>query len=692
MNFFSTKIFFWLGTFWIIIHLIIFGPFSFLNYETAIHYPPDLIPLQDQLFNLPKWFQYAEGGVDRYANYTQNLIELSLFTILPDQFVFFFLQLVMILSSIIFTKRILMNIFSLDFISSVFGSFLYGAMLSNTNHLFFSYALLPVVIYFIDRFFFFEFSLYKRFLFFFLFSIFFSLTCHIPYGLPMIVPAILVWFFYINPIKIKKDIIKIFLVFLFFSIIILFRINDILGILYSLPDSIKILTSSSDSANVKTLLSILTFSSIDESIYFFYTLTILSFGLIIISLIYSKVTFYQKKLLLIIILICFINYFSQFFNTQNFILSKISYLINNTRVFGSYSFYLTILTAVSFYNLKNFFNKKKEIYKYKFLIVPTFFILFIYTLEGKFLFFKQWITLGSFSNNFKSKYLHNLSKKKNNKNLFRVEGVTVPDSFILPAYKLETFSSDSSLKTIRSHNYWRLINYPRQKVLFDKNKYRNSFRLYSPVKNEYYAKDYFNLNLLSLANVKYLISRDEILDENLIKIKSTKESWNSLSKFEKIKINFKENFYGKDYFNVYENKLSLPRLFFVENILFFENKNKLLNTLSETRIDKLHKYAFINKNDIENYLELEDKNLSVGNYEIIEYSSDSIVIKTSISSSKDGFFVILNSYSPYWKIKNMDNNLPIYNKIVPAYHTFWGFYIPSGNSTISIKYEPPRFF
>ena len=40
----------------------------------------------------------------------------------------------------------------------------------------------------------------------------------------------------------------------------------------------------------------------------------------------------------------------------------------------------------------------------------------------------------------------------------------------------------------------------------------------------------------------------------------------------------------------------------------------------------------------------------------------------------------------------MDNNLPIYNKIVPAYHTFWGFYIPSGNSTISIKYEPPRFF
>ena len=44
------------------------------------------------------------------------------------------------------------------------------------------------------------------------------------------------------------------------------------------------------------------------------------------------------------------------------------------------------------------------------------------------------------------------------------------------------------------------------------------------------------------------------------------------------------------------------------------------------------------------------------------------------------------------EIKNMDNNLPIYNKIVPAYHTFWGFYIPSGNSTISIKYEPPRFF
>ena len=107
-------------------------------------------------------------------------------------------------------------------------------------------------------------------------------------------------------------------------------------------------------------------------------------------------------------------------------------------------------------------------FKKKLVFLFAFGLLFFYTLETKILFSYRWATLGSFTNIFQSKYLIKLSETKNKDNLFRVEGVTVPDSLTLPAYKFEILTGDSSTKSKRISEYWRLINYPRQKMDYNK--------------------------------------------------------------------------------------------------------------------------------------------------------------------------------------------------------------------------------
>ena len=87
----------------------------------------------------------------------------------------------------------------------------------------------------------------------------------------------------------------------------------------------------------------------------------------------------------------------------------------------------------------------------------------------------------------------------------------------------------------------------------------------------------------------------------------------------------------------------------------------------------------------------ENTTLSKGDYEIIEYSYDKIVIKTIIDKSHSGFLVLLNSYNPFWKVNiNNDNNYFNEDSIIPTYHCFWGVLVPSGESLITFTYEPPK--
>ena len=110
-------------------------------------------------------------------------------------------------------------------------------------------------------------------------------------------------------------------------------------------------------------------------------------------------------------------------------------------------------------------------------------LLFIFTLETKLVATKSWIKEGSYTYKFESNYLKKLSKTKNENNIFRVEGIGAPLTLFLPAYGFEIFSGESSIKKRSNSEYWRLINYPGEKIEFDNPSRR--LRMYVGTKSVY---------------------------------------------------------------------------------------------------------------------------------------------------------------------------------------------------------------
>ena len=136
-------------------------------------------------------------------------------------------------------------------------------------------------------------------------------------------------------------------------------------------------------------------------------------------------------------------------------------------------------------------------------------------------------------------------------------------------------------------------------------------------------------NWVSLRGGRYFISKDEIFNENLIKIKSSDKIWKDLSTKEKIRINFKENFYGINFFNVYENKNYLKRFFFVKNSFHFKNKEFLINKLMVSDIELLKNNVFLNMEESgSDFLRTSHSSCPDfnKNIKVLLYESDKIII------------------------------------------------------------------
>lgn len=677
-NFSSKKIYI-ISIFWLILHLIIFGPYSYFNWVTAFNYPPELVPLQEKLLNQGYWNELHAGGADRLGLGFQSKLGLILFYLLPDKFVFFILDILMVIIPVVYTKKLLIEYFNVEEKSAMFAGIFYGSLFVVSHHLMFSNAILPLIIYYLEKI-----SISKKknitiLSYVILLSLFWASVSHIPYAIIMIFPALFFWFVFIDNLEFLKNKKKLFVLFLFCFFIICFRLQDLITISNSFPESIRIFYQNNIGAGKIFLNEWSKFinNSIDESSFYLNTSFLIIIIISITSIIKYKLNFYQQKMIQIFIIFFSIPLILPFIKFLPEIFSSIS--IN--RAFDSYSFYISLFLGIC---LVNIINKNKSIFYISVIL------LFISTLETKLVATKSWIKEGSYTYKFESNYLKKLSKTKNEKNIFRVEGIGVPLTLFLPAYGFEIFSGESSIKKRSNSEYWRLINYPGEKIEFDKPSRR--LRMYVGTKSAYDIENFFNFNLLSLANVKYFISKDEIFNENLIKIKSSDKIWKDLSTKEKIRINFKENFYGINFFNVYENKNYLKRFFFVKNSFHFKNKEFLINKLMVSDIELLKNNVFLNMEELgSDFLRTSHPSCPDfnKNIKVLLYESDKIIIRTN-TQVDSCILVITNTFNKNWNVyyKNKkDSNLEK-GKIFKTYNTFWGVEVPKGNYEIIFKYEP----
>jgi hypothetical protein len=178
--------------------------------------------------------------------------------------------------------------------------------------------------------------------------------------------------------------------------------------------------------------------------------------------------------------------------------------------------------------------------------------------------------------------------------------------------------------------------------------------------------EYYNLNLLSLANTEYIISRKPIVGEGLRLVASTPmQSSDETSEL-----------------FIYKNEQSFPRFFLVQELRVFPDSASLLDSMSHADLSTLRGVGFVEQ-EFTSRIETEKLGFSEGRVTLDGYSTDRIVLRVDLDGP--GILVITNSYSEYWKCYVDGGEEDVF----PVYHTFSGIFLGSGQHTVIFEYDPP---
>ena len=337
------------------------------------------------------------------------------------------------------------------------------------------------------------------------------------------------------------------------------------------------------------------------------------------------------------------------------------------------------------------------------------------------------IEMGTGSN-FATLYKHpDLQKLAENKTLlspFRVATIALKDSedhifypasqdYILHpayvwAYGLESIDGYLSLYPKRYQDFWEQIIWPV--ISKDRERYNdfhywgNRIYLFSPSdgftpKDKVLFEDYYNLELISLANVKYLIS--------YLPLQQNKGGHFVLLPSEVVNLkNFWENklWYEKLLYMlhgvtpiiplyIYENKKVFPRFFLVYKVRYFNDSHQLLNELRQASYDDLRSTAYLSfegrRDSTGDIFSGENSSVNINDNDSVtinNYNSDQISLRVTAEAAS--ILIVTNNYNPYWKawIDDMEA------KVFPVDHTFQGIYMKAGQHKVLLKYMPPYAF
>jgi len=311
----------------------------------------------------------------------------------------------------------------------------------------------------------------------------------------------------------------------------------------------------------------------------------------------------------------------------------------------------------------------------------------------------------TFANFYRHRALELLKTKKDSDRPFRVATVVegyrnCPHPAFVWVYGLESVDGYLTIYPRRYQEYWGEVLAPltaandRIKTYFWSwgcRLYLFSPNFFTPAAQHAQEKpglsfsNYYNLNLLSLGNTKYIASPIPIHHESLQLVHSPTEeqiAWRSNpSRFDKV-MKFVGGKSPGFTLYVYENLLALPRFSLMGGVLVFENKKEILDALGKADAATLSSHAFVLESDIRG-LPLKELRGSKGNVTIQEYSFDQIRLTTNSESA--AILFTASTWSPYWKAW-VDG---VETQVFPADHAFQGVYCPPGSHEVILRYIPP---
>lgn len=184
--------------------------------------------------------------------------------------------------------------------------------------------------------------------------------------------------------------------------------------------------------------------------------------------------------------------------------------------------------------------------------------------------------------------------------------------------------------------------------------------------------DNFNSKLFDLVNTKYLLTLKRDKQGNPSQSGSVTKEY-ATNKFTKV---FEDKTVA-----VIKNNSSLPRIFFVSNWENYESGERIIGRLMEDKFDVRHSII------IEEEFEQFEKSADLPKFNItnVEYKSNEI--KLNLTSDKDGFVFVSDTYYPGWD-GYVDGNL---TKVYKADYAFRAIPVTKGDHKIVFIYNPKSF-
>ena len=315
----------------------------------------------------------------------------------------------------------------------------------------------------------------------------------------------------------------------------------------------------------------------------------------------------------------------------------------------------------------------------------------------------SWVTQGSFTRNFQSPVLRKLSEEIAQMAYpVRVEGYQIPPAY-LNGYGLETAGGYTPVYYRRYYEYWGKIVEPwaqglknddlRERKRFDHRRSKlGGNQLFRGDRLALYPREYspevnfdgmYSISLLALANVGYIVSRDELSSQHLEEVRRPKRSWSSLSHLERTRQNIRSNFTGHSDLYIYKLNAHVPRIFSVSSIREVDGRDDLLDQISKSRVPALVTEMLVDRGDLPTDATSREKFFPI-KILLEKYSNDEIILRVT-NPEGPSLLSVMNTYSPFWEAR-IDG---VKQQLFPAYWAFWGLRVPQGASKIVFKYVPP---
>jgi hypothetical protein len=260
------------------------------------------------------------------------------------------------------------------------------------------------------------------------------------------------------------------------------------------------------------------------------------------------------------------------------------------------------------------------------------------------------------------------------------------------AQGLETADGYLNLYPRRYHTFWSWVIKPTFELRPDLQQYfdewGNMFYVFDPylpskaIPNPIPASDIFNLRLLALVNVRYLVSPVGFSDPELIPwpgnegVPTSEVQWTKTESGASVRALF-----------VYENRLWLPRFFVTTGSRGFSHADQLLAALSAASPEELRNTAFLEQEqNAPPTLSVAGSPGSKSEVAVSHYSAD--LIELDVRTDVPGILVVSNNYSRFWRARVNDTSSPL----MLVDFAFQGVRVPAGASRVRLQYEPPYGF